>query len=164
MGKMKSRLVKEMYMWKGKKRPSTLFGISYGAVMPRDFRFAKNAGWYNKEGEELGFGDLSPQNIEKLKNELLPGELFIILYEEDSWERTINEAHKRNPKKIGKGKAPGPLYVASRAWIIVAEKVVYEVQTSAVYLKGMGMRLGVPTKIISCDEAIGLILKNKKPE
>lgn len=164
MRKTKNRLVKGMYVWKGKKKPSTLFDISYGAVMPRDFRFAKNAGWYNKEGEELGFGDLSPQNIEKLKNELLPDELFIILYEEDSWERTINEAHKKNPKKIGNGKTPGPLYVAARAWIIVAPKVVYEVQASAAHPRGMGMRLGVFTKIISRDGATNLILKNKKPE
>ncbi len=164
MGKTKSRLMKGMYVRKGKKKPSTLFGISYGAMMPRDFRFAKNAGWYNKEGEELGFGDLSPQNIEKLKNELLPGELFIVLYEEDSWERTISEAHKKNPKKIGNGKTPGPLYVAARAWIIVASKVVYEVRASVAHPRGMGMRLGISTKIISRDEAVNLILKNKKPE
>ena len=164
MKKTRSRLVKGMYEWNGKKRPSNLFGISFGAIVPRDFRFAKNAGWYNENGEELGRGDLAGMHVEKLRNELLNGELFIILYEEDSWEKTIEDAHKRNPKKVGIGKMPGKHYVAARAWIIVAQNVVYEVQTSAVFLKGAGMRNGIRTKIISRQEAHDLILKNKKPE
>jgi hypothetical protein len=164
MKKTTSRLTKGLYEWNRKKKPSNLFGISFGAIVPRDFRFAKNAGWYNENGEELGRGDLAGTHIERLRNELLDGELFIILYESDSWEKTIEEAHKRNPKKVGKGKVPGKHYVATRAWIIVAKNIVYEVQDSAIFLKGMGIRNGIRTKIISRQEAYELILKNKKPE
>jgi len=160
---MENRLKKGMYLWGKGKKPSKLFDITYGMVVPEGYVFVKNVGWYNKKGEELGFGDLAVFNIEKLKNELLENELFVVLGQEDSWERTINEAHKKYPKKVGKGKTPGPLYVASRAWVIIARGVVYEIKSSAVFPGGMETRKGIQTKIISQGEACNLILKNEKP-
>ncbi|MEW6617480.1 MAG: hypothetical protein AB1333_03635 [Patescibacteria group bacterium] len=160
---MKNRLKKGMYLWEKGKKPSKLFGIVYGTVVPEGYVFVKNTGWYNKWGEELGRGDLAAFNIKRLKNELLDGEFFIVLSQEDSWERTINEAHKKYPKKFGRGKTPGSLYVASRAWIIIASKVVYEVKSFGISLRGTGVRRGIKIRIISREDACNLILKNKKP-
>lgn|GEM_PF-3478912 len=160
---MKNRLKKGMYVWKPGKKQSKLFNIVYGMVVPESCVFVKNVGWYNKKGEELGRGDLAAFNIEELKNRLLEGELFIVLSQEDSWERTIYEAHKKYPRKIGKGDVPGPLYVASRAWIIVAPKAIYEVKSSRVFFGEMRVRGGIKIKVISQEGARDLILKNKKP-
>jgi len=44
-----------------------------------------NAGWYNSNGNKLGWGDLSHGDLDKILKALQPGELFIILHEQDSF-------------------------------------------------------------------------------
>ena len=58
-----------------------LFGFSSGHISKQDL--IHNGGWYNKAGEWLGWGDLSPLNLKRLAEVLEEGEMFVVLYERD---------------------------------------------------------------------------------
>jgi hypothetical protein len=46
-----------------------------------------NAGWYNKDGTKIGWGDLSKDQLKKIPSLLPPGELFFVISEGASyWE------------------------------------------------------------------------------
>ncbi len=55
------------------------FGLRRG--QRRVERFYHNAGWFNRTGEKLGWGDLSPDDIRKIMSELPEDEIFIIIAE-----------------------------------------------------------------------------------
>jgi hypothetical protein len=61
-----------------------LFGLRTGRMCGRG-EIGHNAGWYNKEGEKLGFGDLDKSDIPKIQKALEPGQWFITLGEQDSF-------------------------------------------------------------------------------
>ncbi|OGY24098.1 MAG: hypothetical protein A2172_00965 [Candidatus Woykebacteria bacterium RBG_13_40_15] len=89
------------------------FGLRYG--QRRKWYIHNNAGWYNSEGEKLGWGDLNIEDIQRIASELLPGEVFIILSEQDtSWQ------HDRMD-------APGIEYCAFKCHCIILPGKVYKV-------------------------------------
>jgi len=51
--------------------------------------FGHNAGWYNKKGEKLGWGDLNKKDVEMIQTSLQEGELFITLSEHDSFWKFV---------------------------------------------------------------------------
>ncbi len=63
-------------------RPArALFGFSSGNYARIDF--IHNGGWYNKAGEWLGWGDLSPSDLERIAAVIEDDELFVIVHESD---------------------------------------------------------------------------------
>lgn len=72
--------------------------------------FVQTCGWYNGNGEMIGFGDLSPQNFCRLATELDPDELFIVLREE---------------KAIAGRERPGQDYVAEHCRYIIRRGAMY---------------------------------------
>jgi hypothetical protein len=91
--------------------------------------FVHNNGWYNKVGEKLGWGDLSPEDFRKISLELEKGELFIILSESDSFWNFVTQ-----PGIIGSmaavkptEDAPGVDYVAEKARYIIQNGQLYSV-------------------------------------
>lgn len=67
--------------------PSHRFGLVCGQISV--WRLIKNAGWYNAQGEKLGWGDLSCLNTVRIARELQSNEMFVILDEQDSYWRTV---------------------------------------------------------------------------
>lgn len=63
----------------------------------RSLYFCHNAGWYNKHGEKIGWGDLNLSDFKKLRDGLLSTEAFLILSESDSFWKFV----ERNPGIIG---------------------------------------------------------------
>jgi hypothetical protein len=51
--------------------------------------FVHNGGWYNLQGEKLGWGDLSLSDVVTLRDGLAPGEGFIILPESASFWKFV---------------------------------------------------------------------------
>ncbi len=100
-------------------RVSSLFGLSCGQIRGKDF--VHNGGWYNKQGEKLGWGDLAVEDFQKIRRELEDGELFIILGEKDSfWNFTTTPGllgHNCGTKPTIE--APGVDYVAAKARFII---------------------------------------------
>jgi len=72
-----------------------LFGLRQNQMRMDDF--VHNGGWYNCKGEKIGWGDLSPNDIVRLSQELEDGEDFYVLGEQDSywnfvkWAKTNGE-------------------------------------------------------------------------
>lgn len=72
-----------------------LFGLRQNQMRMDDF--VHNGGWYNSQGEKIGWGDLSPNDIVRLSQELEDGEDFYVLGEQDSywnfvkWAKTNGE-------------------------------------------------------------------------
>lgn len=73
-----SQLTKGMYYNFGWSRvPSDLFGLAYGQI--RRPNVANQHAWFNKFGEEIGWGDLSSGDILRISREIDPREWFITI-------------------------------------------------------------------------------------
>jgi hypothetical protein len=113
-----AQLTKSMY---GQEfgRTGNLFGLHCGQIRSRDF--CHNAGWYNKLGEKLGWGDLSVEDFQRIRRELEEGEMFIILGEQDSFWNFVTRPGLLGHNAVTKPdvEAPGVDYVASKARYII---------------------------------------------
>ena len=56
-----------------------------------DEKLVHNGGWYNREGEKIGWGDLSLGDMENVRRHLEPKGAFIVLSETDSSENEGSE-------------------------------------------------------------------------
>ena len=120
------RLTKGMYA----ARPaSELFGLREGQCRGNDF--VHNGGWYNKQGEKLGWGDLEPADILRIRNQLEYDELFVVLPESasfwafgrDSGSRVLAEGVDASTLDQH---APGTDYMAEHARYVIAKHKVYD--------------------------------------
>lgn len=124
-----AQLTKGMFGSQFDRRNANSFaGLGCGQMRGRDF--IHNGGWYNKAGEKLGWGDLSPDDFKKISQELEEGELFIILYESDSFWKFV----KHNPGIIGSmctveptEEAPGVDFVSEKCAYVIASGQLYYV-------------------------------------
>src|SRR6185369_424422 len=84
----------------------------------------KNAGWYNKAGEKLGWGDLSTDDFFRIRRELEDGEMFIILSERDSFWNFATQPGLLGHNVVTKPdvEAPGVDYVAAKARYIIIKR------------------------------------------
>lgn len=89
-------------------RTSNLFGLRCGQIR-YEGRRTHDAGWYNKAGEKIGWGDLSNHDMTQIASELATDELFIVLGVGDTYmDNVVPENY------------PSIDYVASCATFIVA--------------------------------------------
>lgn len=159
-----SRLVKGMYRLEFRvEGRAPLFGLYYGQYRHRDNSYGHNAGWYNKLGEKLGYGDLSVNDVKRIAAELEEGELFITMGEQDSFWKFVTF----NPGTIGahcatspEEQAPGQKYVA--------EKAVYVITKGKIYVGDEGWKrndilakksaaVGVPFEAISAKQLLEMM-------
>jgi hypothetical protein len=127
------------------------FGLRCGQMRHRKVRAAKNAGWYNRRGEKLGWGDLSHEDLDLIRRGLPADEAFIILCENDASLRFIMG------KKRRKERAPGVRYVIEKCMYIVAGGRLYLVDRFASIKEKYYRRRGLRFKIISGETAAALI-------
>lgn len=97
------------------------FGLRVGQIRGRDM--VHNAGWYDRTGKKLGWGDLSPDDFRRISLDLGEGELFIVLSESDSFWNFVT----RKPTLATKPeeKAPGIDYVAEKCAYILGQDQMY---------------------------------------
>jgi hypothetical protein len=92
-------------------------------------RIIKNAGWYNKDGDRLGWGDLDATDIDRITAQLEPDEYFVVLGQQDAFHdfeaqwRRANPRNKRTPNIA----APGRIYIAQRARYIIGSRQCWRV-------------------------------------
>lgn len=65
-------------------RVKKLFGLESG--QKRQYDYIHNGSWFNNSGEKIGSGDLSPDDLRKIAQELWSEQFFIILSEKNSIE------------------------------------------------------------------------------
>lgn len=100
------RLVKGMYGLQYHAEPG-LFGLRCEQVRGRYLIHA--AGWYNAEGEQLGWGDLAVTDFVRIARELQDHELFVVL----SQSRSMY--------------AKSPDYITSKACWLIAPGKIYRI-------------------------------------
>lgn len=103
------------------------FGLSTGQM--HSPRLAHNNGWYNDLGERLGWGDLSVEDISRIRDEINEGETFITIPENEAFYTFVEEIEKVGSMHTQRDRilAPGIGYVAINARFIISKGVVYEV-------------------------------------
>jgi hypothetical protein len=106
-------------------RKNARFGI--GAGQMRSQQVCHNAGWYNKKGEKLGWGDLSAEDMKTILADLQDGEMFIILSEQDSFWHFVTHNGGLGSLCTTKPEesAPGVDYVAANARFILVKGQAY---------------------------------------
>jgi hypothetical protein len=120
------RLTKGMYGTEFDK--DSLFGIHCGQIRYREV--VHNGGWYNSVGEKIGWGDLSSQDFKKISSELQPGEVFIIVGEQDSFWSFVSFDKGAGTKIEDKEQSPGINYVIEHARWAILPNQIYHVTSS----------------------------------
>lgn len=93
------------------------FGLSYAQVKTNPL--FKSAGWFNRKGEKLGYGDLSVQDLWSIANQLHDDDVFLALTEADTiWNI---------PSDLDKFK-PGHRYVFEHAVLGITRYDVYKIK------------------------------------
>lgn len=129
------------------------FGLSTGQIRA-ERGFGHNAGWYNSQGERLGWGDLSPQDATRIRDEIPVDEVFITLDEHCAfWHFAtgkigFNGSMTETDEKIDN---PGIRYVAKWARYIIGRGIVYEVESKD------GIHWGVGVVGLSRQGAVSLL-------
>ncbi len=101
-------------------RTGNQFGLRCGQMRRNDL--VHNGGWYNKEGEKLGWGDLSEADLITIRDGLEESDVFIILSEMDSYWNFPVQA-----KQEGTSEAPGKKYVAEHAKFYITKGTIHSV-------------------------------------
>lgn len=153
-----SQLTKGMYgscsgtHWQSVHGPSKKFGLSYGQLRGGSAKLTHNSGWYNKNGEKLGFGDLSSNDIKRIAREIAPDELFIVLGEKDSYWNFYHNGRINDDEG-----APGIDYVAEHARFIIAKSEAFYVNRYQ-YCEGFTEYCGMRFKNLHPNEVKKFIL------
>ena len=79
------QLVKDLYRSPGSK-PGP-FDLRNGQERNQPERLGYRMGWFNADGERLGFGDLSTGDLARIEREIQEGEAFIATHEESAFWR-----------------------------------------------------------------------------
>jgi len=126
-----NRLHKGMYE-EASAAKDRLFGLS--CDQDRDEALVEDAGWYNADGERLGWGSLTALDLRRIAAELADGEVFIVLSVFDSyWGLGYGQGQLPNGcQPYGQNMAsPGRDYVASKCEFVVTRHHVYRVDHEA---------------------------------
>lgn len=107
---------------------SRLFGISCGQMHADEV--IHNGGWYNKDGEKLGWGDLDQEDIDRIAAGLNEEEIFIILGEQDSFWKFVTHTGPIGSMSVASDdeSAPGKTYVAEHARYFIEKGKVWRVE------------------------------------
>jgi hypothetical protein len=112
-------------------------GLREGSIRADDF--VHNGGWYNSDGQKIGWGDLSGEDILRIQSKLKDKECFIVLGESDSYWHFVTFVKeppdlKANPGDYRtihrmlvdpKAKNPGLDYIASKIYYLITKQAVY---------------------------------------
>lgn len=136
--KTMSQLKKGMYTTR--EGTSVLFGIAYGQIRARN-KVANQHGWFNKKGEEIGWGDLSAEDVVRISCEIEEDEFFITFNSEGSHSTTVVEDLE---------------YVINHAYFVIGRGQLYCRNPSR---EGKCIIEGVEFKTIGRDELRKLLKK-----
>lgn len=92
------------------------FGLKYGQI--KNNEVIRNAVWFNFNGERLGSGDLTMEDLNSILQGLDQKELFVVLSE--------NAAHWNLPSSFNPS-SPGREYVMANAKWAISRYVIYKV-------------------------------------
>ena len=94
----------------------------------RENQLCHNAGWYNSQGNKIGWGDLSPDDFVNIKAKLQPNEIFLILREYDSfWNFVIKFGIIGDMCETKTSEQnPGIDYISEKAIWMITPDIIYQ--------------------------------------
>ena len=120
-----NRLLKGMYYGPTSAQDG-LFGLRCDQTPPEPL--LHNAGWYNANGERLGWGSLTAIDLRKIASALTQREAFVVLTEIDTfWENAPWNDSYRDILEPTEGlvDAPGPAYIARKCcFVVIKDRVM----------------------------------------
>jgi hypothetical protein len=116
-------------------RSKQLFDIRFGQFRGRSAGLTERSGWYNCDGERLGYGDLSLDDMVRIAIGIAENELFIVVPEEAAFWPFVNR--QRNPSgdihnTEPRGETPGTDYVAAHCRYVIARRKIFCVSSANV--------------------------------
>jgi hypothetical protein len=107
--------------WNSVEMPFGLYWGQMHSVLDEDRKLTHNSAWLNREGDQIGFGDLSEGDMVRIALGIEPGELFLVLPEKasdpDEWARHIHGTEAR----------PSLDYIVERVFWMVEPGAVHEI-------------------------------------
>ncbi|TSC83037.1 MAG: hypothetical protein G01um101419_309 [Parcubacteria group bacterium Gr01-1014_19] len=160
-----SRLTQGMYKPEARvPGQEPMFGLRFGQLRHMG-EFGHNAGWYNKAGEKLGYGDLATGDLQKIAAELEEGELFITMGEQDSFWTFVTEHRGWLGAQCVTSQdehSPGIAYVAEKAVYVIAKGKVYVCDRGWArgdHLAKYSKMVGVPFELITTAQLVEMMKK-----
>jgi hypothetical protein len=110
-----------------------VLGLTTGQTRMGADKVGHNAGWYNKRGEKVGWGDISLRDMTRIVQLLAKGasdELFITMGEQDSFwnfvEKPIGPIGAMC-KTTEQEKAPGFDYLVEHAMYVISKEGIHRI-------------------------------------
>ena len=143
-----------------------MFGTEFGpsANTPFDLRTGQmrstgklthNSGWYSGSGDKLGWGDLSASDFHRIQAQLVEGECFVVLSEQDSFWNFVTNIGRLGSLCTTEPtvEAPGRAYLAAHAqYIITKDKFLYVDEYGTFKDKGRMGHQGIYFNFITAEE------------
>ena len=143
---------------------------------------AHNAGWYNANGEKIGWGDLSTSDLKRLIKGMPEGDYMLTMFEGDSfWNfvkpETLNPVSGDHCETTPDENNPGLRYLADKAFMLIERGQVWRCQKydthkhgdeydwHGITLKCMGreeMAQRIGAKLTVCPKCSSLDVECKK--
>lgn len=124
---------------------STRFGLWAGQF--HAYNFLADAQWYSQKGELLGSGDISSEDVSRIRSELHQDEMFILLRQHALWPLDHIDVI-----------SPGISLICKTASYAIAPGIVYALDQKGVYGRGQKINYcGIEINMISPESLLRLI-------
>ncbi|MCI0479430.1 hypothetical protein L0Y59_02700 [Candidatus Uhrbacteria bacterium] len=124
------------------------FGMSSGQIRGHDL--VHNGSWFNRAGEKLGWGDLSPLDLLRIAVELEGDEAFIVLSESDAYWSFVTRIHVSDVVShdvLPDEQCPGRAFIAERGqYVVLPCRILYVDRYGQFRTEGTD-----PLTPVSCD-------------
>ena len=125
-----------------------ILGLESG--QKRSDALVQNAGWYNGNGQTLGFGDLDAGDIQKISRAVAEDDCFIVLTEADWLMNAVGNKKDGSIESILSNSDKAA--VLKKAWLIIAKDQLYIVDNFGNYgaslVEIQGLRFTVVKKAL----------------
>jgi len=108
----------------------TPFKIVCGQMRGGKGKITHNSGWYNSDGEKLGWGDLSDADFKNIRSSLETGQRFVVLSEQDSYWNFVKFSgtiESMSSQVAPTEASPGREYLAEHARFVITSEEFYYV-------------------------------------
>jgi hypothetical protein len=103
------------------------FNLACGQMRGGNGKLTHNSGWYNGDGEKLGWGDLSDSDFQSIQAALEPGQRFVVLSEQASFWKFVTHVGMIGSMSTVQptADAPGRDYIIEHASYIITHNDFY---------------------------------------
>jgi hypothetical protein len=106
--------------------PIEVFGVFCGQMRSGEHKLCHNAGWYNRDGEKLGWGDLSTEDFRAIMGGIGPYQFFVMLPEQKSFFEFTKFDGPNILEVDPNEQSPGKDYISEHYRFALTTDIVYQ--------------------------------------